>query len=122
MSDYSADHASALADIAAAGSAVSFAYTTGASYNESTDVTTGATPATMTGQALGVKGNQRRYAELNLVTKKRATLLFAPTTLGDEPPLGSAIVWGSETYTVRSVDDPVALNGSLILARIVIAK
>jgi hypothetical protein len=116
-----AEHASALADLLENGSSVTFSYTTAGTYDEATDTTTGATSATVTGAAMRVKGNPLRYQALGLVQSEAPTLLFAPTTIGSTPPLGSSVTFGGVVYVVRDVDS-IAPNGTAILARIVVVR
>ncbi len=115
---YATEHASALADIQAAGASVVFTLAV-ATYDAPTDTQT-TTNTTIAGAAIQVKGSPEQYAALSLTDLSPATLLFAPTTLGDKPALGATVPWGGSTQTVKSVD-PVALDGSAILARVVIA-
>ena len=103
---YSEDHASALADVQAAGAAVTF--------------TKGAT-TTCPGYAIGLQDDLRRYEELKLTETTRRTLLFVPTTYGDEPASGSTCDWGGHRYVLRDLA-PFAPNGSMILARPVIVR
>ncbi len=90
-----------------------------ATYNAATDTQT-TSNSTVTGAAIQVKGNPSQYERLKLTEFSPATLLFAPDTLGDTPPLGATVPWGGSTQTVKSVD-PLAPDGSTILARVVIA-
>lgn len=120
MSSYLAEHAGALADLAEAGTAVTFSHTT-STYTESTDATTAPVTATVAGYALRVKGNPITYAALNLVQSEAPTLLFAPSTYGQMPVLGSSVTWGGQSYTVRDVN-PLAPNGTAILCKVVVAR
>lgn len=120
MSSYAAEHEGALADVAAAGTAVTCTLVS-ETRSDTTDAVTATTTTTVTGWALGVKGSEKRYADLGLIAQAKATLLFVPDTPGQEPPIGASIAWGGTTYTVRDVHDRVAPNGDMILCRAVIA-
>ncbi len=115
---YTTEHASALADIRAAGASVTFTLAV-ATYNEATDTQT-TTNSTVTGAAIQVKGDPNQYERLKLTEYSPATLLFAPDTYGSKPALGSTVPWAGSTQTVKSVD-PLSPDGSTIIARVVIA-
>lgn len=121
MTKYAADHAGALADLAADGVAVSFAYTVAGPYTPDTDTAGAATTTTVTGSAVQVTPDRRQFAALNLVEGRTVALFFAPTTFGSLPVLGSTFSFGGETFVVRSVD-PLAPAGTAIAATIVGAR
>jgi DNA/RNA endonuclease YhcR with UshA esterase domain len=94
------------------------------------DETTGLlTPVTttITGEAVQVRGHPQRYAALGLRLDTMPTLLVTPTTYpllanGDEFVLpGDTVEWTGEVFTVRDVE-PVAPDGRVIVARVVVAK
>lgn len=118
MTKYAADHAGALADLAEAGAAVTFALAVPGVYDPATDTTTAGTSASVAGQAIRLPGDARRYEALGLTEREAVTLLFAPTTYGANPAVGAAFTWGGETFTCASVD-PLALDGTTLLATIV---
>ncbi len=96
-------------------------------YDAATDATTSAT-TTITGSAVRVRPRSifewEQYKALSLIESDAPTLLFTPDTYGDEPKVGDTVVWpetGGETYTVKAVN-PIAPDGVLIAARIVVAK
>lgn len=91
-------------------------------YTPTTDVSTVA-ETTITGSAIQVRGDPRRYAALGLVLSEMPTLFFSPTTYGDTPAPGDTVVWpdSGHTWTVKDVD-PIAPDGVLIAARIVIGR
>lgn len=92
-------------------------------YDAATDTMTPVT-TTVTGEAVRVKGDPQRYQALGLRLDTMPTLLFTPTTYGEVPEPGDTVVWpltGGDTYTVKDVD-PVAPDGVVILARVVIAR
>lgn len=121
MSDYSVDHASTLLDVADAGAAVTFSYTTAGTYDPLTDTTSGAEAATVTGSAIESKSSPIRYQALGLVQSEAPTLFFVPDTYGEIPPLGATVTWGGIDYTVKDVD-PLAPAGVAIAASIVVAR
>jgi hypothetical protein len=118
---YAVDHASALADVTAAGAAVTFTVTNPGTSNPLTGQFTGNSTSTVTGSALRVKGDPKRYEALNLVESEAPTLLFTPTTYGQLPSLEATVTFGGTVYRVRDVD-PLAPDGTAILARIVVSR
>ena len=120
MTKYAADHAGALADLAEAGAAVTFALTTPGTYDAAADAFTTPVTSSVTGSAIKVSGRPKQYQALNLVESQAPTLLFAPTTYGSLPALGASVTFGSTTYTVRDVD-AVAIDGTAIIAYVVVA-
>lgn len=88
-------------------------------YDAATDTMT-STSSTVTGSAMQVRPNYRRYKALGLALETVLTLFFVPTTYGDVPLPGDTVVWGSTTYTVRDVET-LAPDGVLLAARVAIA-
>ena len=87
-------------------------------YDPATDTSID-TSTSITGNALQVRGDPKRYKALNLVLTTMPTLLFAPTVYGECPEVGDRVTWASKPYTVRDVDQ-IAPDGIVIAARIVI--
>lgn len=114
---YAPDHASALADIRAAGAAVTFTRTA-LGYDETTG---GNTPSasTVAGYAVRIPGDPTRYQRLGLVMSTHPTLLVGATTFGSVPAPGDTVAWGGVTYTVRDVE-PLEPNGSAIISTVVV--
>ena len=79
------------------------------------------TVTTVTGEAIQVRPSLQRYQALGLVLATMPTLFFTPTTYGEVPKPGDTVEWADETYTVRDVD-PIAPDGVVIAARIVVAR
>jgi hypothetical protein len=116
---YAAQTAMALRLIRAKGATVSFARTMTDSYDPATDVDQPYT-VTCTGSAVRVRGDARQYAALGLVQSDAATLLFAPDTAGEIPPLESTVIFGGAQYVVRATN-PVAPDGDAIVSRLICA-
>jgi hypothetical protein len=76
---------------------------------------------TVTGSAIQVKGDPQRYQAMGLILATMPTLLFTPTSYGQVPKPGDAVTWSGVDYTVRDVD-PLAPDGVVILARVVIGR
>lgn len=87
-------------------------------YDPATD-TSQVTETTITGSALQVRGDPRRYKALNLNLSTMPTLFFTPTNYGDQVQPGDTTTWANKTYTVRDVED-IAPDGVVIASRIVI--
>lgn len=81
------------------------------------------TESTVAGSAIQVRGDPKRYMATGLVLSEMPTLFFAPSTYGDCPAPGDTVVWpdGGATWTVRDVD-PIAPDGVVIAARVVIGR
>ncbi len=88
-----------------------------------TDDTSTVAETTITGSAIQVRGDPRRYTALGLVLSEMPTLFFSPTTYGSTPAPGDTVTWptGGSTWTVKDVD-PIAPDGVLIAARVVIGR
>jgi hypothetical protein len=121
MSVYGADHAGALADVRAAGAAVTVAAVTPGTHDPATGLFTSPTTTTVTGVAIRTRGIPERYAALGLVESESPSLLFVPDTFGAIPPLNGTLTWGGVGYTVRDVE-PLAPDGTAILSRLVVAR
>jgi hypothetical protein len=126
---YAADHADALASIAEAGSPVTFSFLNGdGTYLADLDVETYAGPVSVSGYAIRVKGDPRRYerrsdglAPMTTTQTEVVTLLFAPATLGEEPSLDMLVAWGGHTFSVTAVN-PIAPDGSSLLMYVTVAR
>lgn len=97
---------------------ITFTRNTQSAYDPETD-TSSTSETTITGVAIRVPGDPKRYAALGLVESDAPTLQFVPTTYGNTPEPGDTVTWANETYTVRDVE-PVAPDGVTILARVII--
>jgi len=117
---YAVEHSGAVADIQAAGAAVSFTLTTG-TYTPATDTFGTASTTTVSGYAITVSGDPERFRSLGLVQSGSITLLFAPTTYGGLPLPGYSVTWGGAVYTVRDCE-PLAPDGTAIIARVICGK
>lgn len=99
---YAEDHASALADVSDAGSAVTFALGN----------------SSVSGSAIRVGGNSSRYLALGLELTQNPTLFFTPSTYGELPEAGYTVSWAGKTVTVKDVQ-PIAPDGVAIAARVI---
>ena len=106
--------------------AITFTRTTPGTYNPATSTYSGASATTITGSAIAVRGDPERYVALSLIPSMAPTLLFTPDlyTLHSFTPEfvmpGDTVAWNGVTFTVRDVS-PVAPDGVVILARIIVA-
>lgn len=98
---------------------VTFSRTT-QTYTPTTGTMTSAT-TTVVGNAVRVRGDAEVYKSLGLIQSEAPTLFFTPTTYGQCPQPGDTVNWSSTTYTVRDVN-PIAPDGTVIAARVVIVK
>lgn len=103
--------------VARKGAPVTFTHATPGTYDPATDRITGGSVETVTGVAMQIEGNPEQYAALGLIQSENPTLLFKPTTVGQMPVLGSTVVWGADTLTVKDVE-PEAMNGTAKSARV----
>lgn len=103
-----------------------FTRTSAGTYDGATGTWSGPATTTITGSAIQVRGTPQRYQALELVLSTMPTLFFTP----DDYPLlantdafvlaGDTVVWTGDTYTVKDVD-PIAPDGYVIAARIIVA-
>lgn len=100
---YSADHASALADVRDAGAAVSFVGV-----------------ATVAGYAVRDKG-KREFKGSETVVTESPRLFFVPSTYGDLPEQNASVSWGGITYTVASVE-PIAPDGTALACYVEVGR
>lgn len=94
-------------------------------YDPATDTWSAGSVTTITGSAIQVKGDPQKYQALELVMSTNPTLLFTPSVyplraFTEEFVLpGDHVDWNGVTFTVKDVD-PVAPDGFVIVARIVV--
>lgn len=117
---YATDHAGAVADVAAAGAAVSFTLTTPGTYDATTDTYSTPTTVTVSGYAIETGNDPDVYIALSLIQSNPATLFFTPSTYGAFPKLGYAVTWGGIAFTVKKVTT-LSPDGVVIAAWVVIA-
>lgn len=117
---YATDHASALADVTAAGAAVTFTDKSPGAYASTGTWTGPATTTSVAGAAIEVEGDPKEYEALSLVQRNPATLFFTPTTYGSLPSLDMAVTWGGVSRLVKRVR-PLAPDGTAIAAYVVVA-
>ncbi len=123
---YALDHASALADVRAAGAAVTFTSETPGTHDAATGTVATPTTTTVAGYAIQVKpktdADNRAYSGAGLNPSDAPMLLFAASTYGQVPALGSSCTWNGVRYVVRAFGDSVAPDGVAILSRVVVAR
>jgi copper chaperone CopZ len=102
-SKYANEHASALADVAAAGTDITFVGTVPGTVSLSTDIESGATTVSVTGAAIEDEPDSDAYRSLGLTHETGVSLFFAPTTTGVMPKAGYTTTWGGDTITVKRV-------------------
>jgi hypothetical protein len=82
---YTTDHASALADVTAAGAAISFVGS-----------------STVAGYAIPLlNGVPKQFRTRTLVEGQGPSLFFVPTTYGQRPALNALGTWGGAEYAVK---------------------
>lgn len=117
---YAGDHAGALADVRAAGAAVTF--TLDSPGAEQTDGTfAGATSQTIAGYAIEDGGDPKEYERLKLTVTEAPRLFFVASTYGDEPVPGMVCLWAGRKHTVRSAK-PFRPDGTAIFTYVIIAR
>lgn len=125
MSKYIAEHASALADVKAAGPLVTFTKTVAGEYDPITDTTSSPTIVTVSGFAIRRRArsqsDMKKYEALKLVESEAPYLFFVPNQYGTLPPSGSTASWNGVNYTIRDID-PLAVDGVAIAAYVVVSK
>jgi hypothetical protein len=102
---YTTDHASALADVKAAGAAITF--------------TLGAT--TVAGYAIPIGGMPKQYRSSRLVEGQGPVLFFVPTTYGQRPPLNALGTWNAKEYAVKS-EEPFDPDGTAIFSYVALDR
>jgi hypothetical protein len=118
---YAGTHARAAALVKRKGVAVTFSLLSPGTYDAATDTYSTPSTSTWAGYAVRVPGDPIKYESLGLVQGEAPTLLFGPTTYGDQPALGAKVTWGSADYTVRHVD-PVEPDGNAIVCEVIVAR
>jgi hypothetical protein len=118
---YADDHASALADVTAAGAPVSFDAKR-STVDPTTDTETNIVTVSVTGSAVEVKGDLLRYQALGLITADARTLFFTPDVYGAVPALGASVSWGDVAYLVKSIFDPIAPDGIVLACNVVVSR
>jgi hypothetical protein len=118
---YAADHLSALLDIRDAGAAVTFTVRNPGVPDPLTGLLTGGSSSSVAGQGLQLPGNQERYRDLELIGRDAITLLFAATTYGEKPAIGSTFTFGGDTWTVKAVD-PFMPDGTALIMNVIGAR
>lgn len=117
---YAVEHASAYADLAAAGESWTFARTRVA-YVPATGVQTPST-TTITAKAIRRRDFPRGYIAPTLTQQETLSLLICGAAYGDTPLPGDTATSGNGTvYTVDFVT-PVAPDGTTIVARVVVSR
>ena len=120
MTGYAPDHASALADVSAAGRAVTFTFIS-STHAPATGTFSAPVTTSLRGYAARVQGDPKRYAALGLTVTTGLTLLFVPTGYGGTPEPGYSVTWSGRTFTVKECD-PVAPDGSVIVTRVICGR
>lgn len=77
--------------------------------------------ASVSGVAVQVRGDPKEYEALGLRVHEAPTLLFVPTTYGDEPEIGSRVTWNGSEHVVKSVS-VTAPDGVVIMARVIVQR
>jgi hypothetical protein len=104
MSTYTADHASALADVKAAGAAISFVGT-----------------STVAGYAIPLRGMPKQYRATRLVEGQGPVLFFVPTTYGQRPALNALGTWAGQEYAVKD-EEPFDPDGTAIFSFVALER
>ncbi len=91
-------------------------------YNPENGVMT-TTESTVAGAAFRVRSDPERFVALGLNITENPTLFFTPTDYGGTPQPGDEVTWPANgtVYHVKDVD-PIAPDGVVIAARVVIGK
>ena len=117
-------HASALAAIRSKGAAVVFTSITEGEHDPLTETFGEPTVTTIEGYALGTRAGPadvELYTANGLSVSDTLTLLFAPETYGELPPIGSEVIWAGDKLFVRTIA-PLAPAGTAIIARIGVTR
>ena len=106
--------------------AMTFSRITPGTFDPLTEVTTGATVTTVSGEAIVVRGDPQRYRALGLNLATMPTVLFTPTTYAlrsyttDFVQPGDTTTLNGLALTVRDVS-PIGPDGNVIAARIILS-
>jgi hypothetical protein len=123
MSKYANEHRDALADVQAAGSAVTFTKDTQGTHIPTTGQSGAPTPASISGYAIQTQGNPKQYEAAKLLETESPTLLFVSSiyAVGQAPSLGARVTWGGKQYKVASVNT-LQPDGTPILSKVIINR
>jgi hypothetical protein len=102
---YTADHASALADVRAAGAAISFVL--------------GAT--TVACYAIPLSGMPKRFMPSKLVETQGPSLFCVPVTYGERPPINALGTWGGTEYAVKD-EQPFDPDGTALFSYVALER
>lgn len=116
---FAAEHASAVASLGENGAAVTFTHTAAGTHDAATETFGSPTVSSVTGYAIEVASSSEElsYAAGEMTVERLVTLLFAASTYGDLPALGSEVTWAGETRIVFAVR-PLRPDGTTIIARV----
>lgn len=103
------------------GAAVTFSLSSAGAYDPATDTTSNPTTTSVSGHAMEIDGDPDLYKALNLIETDNPTLLFQPAVRGTYPALGSSVVWGGNTYTLKN-RKMLAMNGTVTALRCVVGR
>lgn len=115
-------HANALRLAQSVGRACTFTETTQA-YDPTTGTYT-ASAVQVAGYAVRDNPTPEFYQALGLTVQGSETLLFSPSTFGEEPEIGATVVWGDDdddTYTVKQIER-IGPNSTASLLRVVLGR
>lgn len=107
--------------LAQKGLPVVFSMTVEGAYDRTTDTTSAPVTTTYPGRAMQIEGDPDLYKALELIESDNPTLLFAPNTPGQIPPLQASVSWGGANATVKNIT-PLAMKGVATAARIVVSR
>jgi hypothetical protein len=125
---YAAEHASAYADVLAAGGGTTKTFTRSSPGTEQADGTfAGGSDTSIICAAFAKRGNADRYAKLGLSHALALTLFVSPqlATLRAHTDefvrAGDTLPWNGASFTVKDVGPLTALDGYVICGEIVLA-
>lgn len=121
MGKYAEDHASALADVREAGTAIAFTLDSPGAQTATTGLYANPTTTTVSGYAIEHGGDPKEYERLGLIQSEAPRLLFAPDTYGEEPPLSASCTWGGGTCIARSVKR-IGPDGTAIMSYVIVSR
>lgn len=98
-----------------------FSWSSAGVYDPATDTNAGPVVGTLTMDAMEIDGDPDLFLALKLVESENPTLLCKSREPAPLPPLGASVVWGGETYTIKSVKR-LAMAGVATAARIVVGR
>lgn len=126
MIDFTAIHGQVATAFDVVGTAVSITFAAPTGYDPTTGTFSGTGSTTVVGKAVAVRPNavrpdMDRYRDLGLVKANAITLLFWPTTYGEQPEADYTVTWGGNGYVVNAVD-LVAPAGSALVMRVIVSR